>query len=135
MNILILCFALPLVQLLIQYWMRNHIKDPQYSNLQSFLFNAKKENVKCSEEKEMLIKEKAVSNSIESDTLKKEFTILSKTLKHLKFISEFETYLETKSYKNFPIELVKELERVKLETQMSVLKTTSGLNDDFDEAA
>jgi hypothetical protein len=61
--------------------------------------------------------------------------ILNKSLKHLEFISEFEMYLEDKNYKMFPIEFLQEFEKIKLDAQLTTLKTTKRLNADLKKAA
>ncbi|MEF3077825.1 hypothetical protein [Winogradskyella poriferorum] len=55
--------------------------------------------------------------------------VLNKSLRHLEFISQFEMYLEDKNYKSFSIEFLQEFEKLKIEAQLTTLKTTNRLND------
>ncbi len=55
--------------------------------------------------------------------------VLNKSLRHLEFISQFEMYLEDKNYKSFSIEFLQEFEKLKIEAQLTILKTTNRLND------
>ncbi|MBC3845386.1 hypothetical protein H8K90_03250 [Winogradskyella echinorum] len=61
--------------------------------------------------------------------------LLQKNLKQLEFISEFEMYLEEKTLKNFSIEFLQEFEQIKIEAQLSTLKTTNQLNNSVKLAA
>ncbi|WP_299120340.1 hypothetical protein [uncultured Winogradskyella sp.] len=54
--------------------------------------------------------------------------LLNKSLRHLEFIAEFEMYLERKTSKNFSAEFLQEFEQIKIEAQLTALKTTNQLN-------
>lgn len=52
---------------------------------------------------------------------------LHRNLKHLEFMNEFESYLESNKESNLSIEFLQEFEAIKRETQLAVLKSTDRL--------
>lgn len=61
--------------------------------------------------------------------------ILNKSLKHLEFINQFEMYLEDKNYKKFPIEFLREFDKIKQDAKLTTLKATQLLNTKHKNAA
>ncbi|MBT8325834.1 MAG: hypothetical protein KJO96_11095, partial [Winogradskyella sp.] len=64
-----------------------------------------------------------------------DYMLLDKSLKHLEFISQFESYLDTKNSEKFPAEFLQEFENIKREAQIATIKTTQQLNHSLALAA
>lgn len=92
------------------------------------------ENANISSPKLRLLK---TDNSIKltNSIVNEKKMLLQQNPRQLEFINEFEMYLDEKSLKNFSIEFLQEFEQIKIEAQLSILKTTSQLNNGVKMAA
>lgn len=79
--------------------------------------------------------ENVVVSKLTNNILENKKILLHKSLRQLEFISEFEMYLEKNTIKNFSLEFLQEFEQIKIEAQLSTLKTTSQLNSNLKMAA
>lgn len=132
MNTLIIYFILCLAQLSIYFFLKNNIKNLKFFNYGNYSKLINNEVAEPTEASKTEINRPAIlPNKVKNN----DYIILNKSLKHLEFISRFEMYLEDESYKNFPIEFLQEFEKIKLEAQLSALKTTTKLNTGIKRAA
>ncbi len=131
MNILVLLFALTLIQVFVYYYLKNNLK-------QFVLYKVK---TTTSVSPKVIPTEKSIGqpkrtvDKISNDVIENNHVILNKSLMHLEFISRFEMYLEDKNYKMFPIEFLQEFEKIKIEAQLKTLKSTNRMTYDKKMAA
>lgn len=126
MNNLVTFFSLSLTQLGIYLYLKNSLKNFLEHYTQNYLGIKKATDVKVQKiEIENVTRSKTMTNKVEDN----DYAILNKSLRHLEFITQFEMYLEDKNYKNFSTEFLQEFEKIKIEAQLTTLKTTSKLND------
>lgn len=132
MNILSIYLILLLTQVSIYFYFKNNIENIKFYKYSVFA-NPTQNEVLDKKEMPQVEKFKPVNltNKIEDNN----YAILNKSLRHLEFISQFEMYLEDKNYKMFPIEFLQEFEKIKLEAQITTLKTTNRLNTIHKNAA
>ncbi|WP_340154391.1 hypothetical protein [uncultured Winogradskyella sp.] len=75
------------------------------------------------------------SQNLKNNAVDNKLVLLNKSLRQLEFISEFEMYLEEKTLENCSLEFLQEFSRIKIEAQLSTLKTTNMLNSQVKLAA
>jgi len=132
MNALNIYFIILLVQLSILLYLKSNMEYFKVLSTTNYFNFIAKEDVENSHI--LPIK----TNDVETLTInidENEQLILSKSLRHLEFISTFEMYLEDKNSKNFPLEFLQEFEKIKIEAQLSALKTTNQLSNQVKKAA
>lgn len=132
MNILLAYFILSLAQLSIYFYLKNNIKNLQFFDYSDYSSPLENEVI---EKSNTIPQKNSVADKFTNNIEEHKLTLLNKSLKHLEFISEFEMYLEDKNYKNFPIEFLQEFEKIKIEAQLSALKSTSQLTNSIQLAA
>lgn len=69
-----------------------------------------------------------ISKNSKNKVVEDKLCLLNKNLRQLEFISEFEMYLEEKTLKNCSLEFLQQFKTIKIEAQLSALKTTKKLN-------
>lgn len=80
-------------------------------------------------------KPKLETKNSNENTIDNKLFLLNKNLRQLEFIAEFELYLEDKTLESCSLEFLQEFNQIKLEAQLSTLKTTSMLNSEIKQAA
>ena len=75
------------------------------------------------------------SKNLKNNAIDNKLVLLNRNLRQLEFISEFEMYLEEKALKNCSLEFLQEFSKIKIEAQLSTLKTTQMLNSEAKIAA
>ena len=132
MNTLFIYIIILLVHLNIYLFLKHNIENLSLFNYPNY--NSVIENEVI--EKDLNIPmEPIFLESLTNDFDENKQIILKKSLMHLEFISTFEMYLEDKNYKKFPIEFLQEFEKIKIEAQLSALKSTSQLTNSTKLAA
>ncbi|WP_407556582.1 hypothetical protein [Winogradskyella sp. 4-2091] len=124
MTTLLIYGTLLLGHLCVYFYFRNNFK--------SFLNSSSKETLKIEKPKssEYLRSENQSTNAVDNT-----FVLLNKSLRQLEFISEFEMYLEENTLKNYSLEFLQEFSKIKMEAQLSTLKTTNLINSQVKIAA
>lgn len=102
------------IENVLEYYSNNNLKEKQSEAI-------KLQSVESIKQNDTTVLPKKVDNT--------NHLVLNKSLRHLEFISQFEMYLEDKNYKSFSIEFLQEFEKLKIEAQLTTLKTTNRLND------
>lgn len=80
-------------------------------------------------------KDNLSSKNLKNNAVDNKLVLLNKSLKQLEFISEFEMYLEEKTLKNFSLEFLQEFNKIKIEAQLSTLKTADMITNQVKMAA
>ncbi|NRD21854.1 hypothetical protein HNV10_01285 [Winogradskyella litoriviva] len=75
------------------------------------------------------------SKNLKNNAVDNKLVLLNKSLRQLEFISEFEMYLEEKTLKNFSLEFLQEFNKIKIEAQLSTLKTADMITNQVKIAA
>ena len=126
---------LSLAQFSIFFYLKSTINNLKILSYEDYSEPLKMKVIEAEEEIISGPKEIKMANTITDNIEIKDQMILNKSLQHLDFISNFERYLEDKNYKNFSIEFLQELDRVKVEAQLSTLKMSEQLNNNVNKAA
>lgn len=117
MTTLFIFATLLLGHLCVYFYFRNNFK--------SYLNPTERRYLKKNQlETEDNLSSQKIKNNADDDRL----ILLNKSLKRLEFISKFEIYLEKKALENCTLEFLQEFSRIKIEAQLSTLKTTNMLN-------
>lgn len=135
MNIIITSVVFFLIQVALYFWLRNDIKCINFYHKRKCPFYDHEDILEKINRKESIDKSNLENRIITSDVESNSSFILSKSLKHLEYISEFEMYLERKNYKSLPLDFLQEFESLKTEAKISLLKTASQLNNNLEKAA
>ncbi|WP_299102213.1 hypothetical protein [uncultured Winogradskyella sp.] len=124
MTTLLIYGTLLLGHLCVYFYFRNNFK--------SFLNSSSKETLKIEKPKspEYFRSKNQSTNAVDNT-----FVLLNKSLRQLEFISEFEMYLEENTLKNYSLEFLQEFSKIKMEAQLSTLKTTNLINSQVKIAA
>jgi len=132
MNILSTYVILSLIQFSIYLYLKGSLNNLKFSHylehFRIFQDNDRADNIPEPEQTCIATK---LTNQLDLN----EEIILNKSLKHLEFISKFEMYLEEKNFHKFPIEFLQEFDKIKIEAQLTTLKTTSQLTNVIKQAA
>ncbi|MFK7833630.1 MAG: hypothetical protein AB8B52_10160 [Winogradskyella sp.] len=123
MNTLLIYAMLLLGHLCVYFYFKNNFKYLNFLNFNNHLDSVKD---RCIEKPKSQLNQNThiITDSVEDN----KHVLLKKSLRHLEFIAEFEMYLEQKKLKNFSVEFLQEFEKIKIEAQLSALKTTNQLN-------
>ena len=124
MTTLLIYATLILGHLCVYFYFRNNFKSYLNPNERRTLKNTQLET-----------KENLSSQNLKNNAVDNKLVLLNKSLRQLEFISEFEMYLEEKTLKNCSLEFLQEFSRIKIEAQLSTLKTTNMLNSQVKIAA
>lgn len=132
MNTVHLFIIILLSQLSIYFYLKNNIKNLRLFNFKDYNSPLPNEVIKKTK---LQSKESLSSNKLIKSMEENEHILLNKSLRHLEYISEFEMYLDDKNHENFPVEFLQEFEKIKIEAQLIVLKSTSQLTNSAKLAA
>jgi len=135
MTLIIAYVALILAQISIYFYLKNDLRSIAFlgkiNQLMSF------ESTKDQEETLKAVKiEKAVPLiKVSKKEACTDQLLLDKSLKHLEFIAQFESYLESKHSEKFSLEFLQEFESIKREAQINTIRTSQQLNSAMATAA
>lgn len=135
MALIISYTALILAQVSIYMYLKNDLNTIDFFNKVNSFFIALPEQVKNNESVEKDSEVKISVIKVDKEQACTDYLLLDKSLKHLEFIAQFESYLESKNSEKFSLEFLQEFENIKREAQITTIRTTQQLNSTLALAA